>query len=89
MFPKANTLLTFADTTSGHIGTIYKAAGWKFDGEVKPSYWYIDGGGAWYHKKSIWDIATKNSMSEYDYAASRGLMKISGGKQLRFLIEKN
>ncbi|HET6447365.1 MAG TPA: hypothetical protein VFI27_22615, partial [candidate division Zixibacteria bacterium] len=87
-FPKVKILLTFADTTNGHTGTIYKAAGWKFDGEVRPSYWYVDGGGAWYHKKSIWDLAIKNSISEHDYAASRGLMKISGGKKLRFLLSK-
>lgn len=85
---EAKTIISFADTTYGHTGTIYRAANWQFDGEVKPDYWYTDTSGAWYHKKSIWDMARKMCLSETDYAVKHGLHKVFGQSKLRFIIRR-
>lgn len=34
------TLVTYADSWRGHTGTIYRAAGWTYDGETKPGAVY-------------------------------------------------
>jgi hypothetical protein len=78
-------LITFADTTLGHDGTIYKAANWQYDGDTKPTYWYIDNNGHYYHKKSIWDQASRLKMTENAYAEKFRLIKINGKKLLRFI----
>lgn len=83
--PDVDVLYTFADTTYEHDGTIYKASGWKLDGETKPDYWYIDSNGAWYHKKTIWDFAKSLKLKESDYASKHDLRKIWGKKKLRFI----
>lgn len=39
-----NLLVTYADTSEGHVGTIYRATGWVFDGETEPQPRYtVDG----------------------------------------------
>jgi hypothetical protein len=38
---KWHTLITYADSWRGHTGAIYKAAGWKYMGETKPSETYV------------------------------------------------
>jgi hypothetical protein len=78
-------ILTFADTTFGHTGIIYKATNWQLDGTIKPDYWYTDGR-SWYHKKTIWDLASKNGYKELEYAQSKGLHKITGKEKLRYLF---
>lgn len=77
-------IISFADTTFDHIGTIYKATNWKLDGIVKPDYWYRDDL-AWYHKKTIWDLAKKNGQLESQYALARGLHKVVGKQKMRYL----
>ncbi len=77
-------LLSFADSGFGHNGTIYKACNWVYDGAVKPDYWYSDGKN-WFHKKSIWDLASKNGQKEVEYATQRGLNKVMGREKSRFL----
>jgi hypothetical protein len=79
-------LYTFADTTYGHDGTVYKAAGWKFDGEIKPDYWYRGSDNAWFHKKTIWDHASKNGVTENQYALEHNLHKVIGKKKLRYIF---
>ncbi|MDP1710876.1 MAG: hypothetical protein Q8K86_00260 [Candidatus Nanopelagicaceae bacterium] len=86
--PLVKKIITFADTTHGHDGTIYKAANWVFTGETKPDYWYIDEHGSRFHKKTIWDHASKMSQGEFTYAEQRGLSRILGGKKLRFVIDR-
>ena len=87
-YPKVSRLLTFADTTYGHTGTIYRASNWILDGIVKPDYWYIGSTGEWYHKKSIWDLASKNSMTEVEYATTHNLRRVIGKEKLRFIKKR-
>jgi GNAT superfamily N-acetyltransferase len=77
-------LLTFADSSFGHKGTIYKAANWQSDGIIKPDYWYRDDR-SWFHKKSIWDLANKNNQTEAEYATAHGLRRVMGREKFRFI----
>lgn len=51
--------LSYADTTFNHIGTIYKACGFKQDRIVKPDYWYAKEDGWVMHKKTLYNQAKK------------------------------
>lgn len=81
-------LLSFADAGFGHNGIIYKASNWQLDGQVKPDYWYSDGTN-WYHKKSVWDLAKKNSQTESEYASTHNLKKVMGREKFRFIYKFN
>jgi len=78
-------LVAFSDLGMGHTGTIYKAAGWIYDGKTKPSYWYIDEIGNRYHKKTVWDQAKRLRLQETDYARKYGLIRCNGFEVLRFI----
>ena len=38
-FPEVHTLISYSDPAYGHTGTIYRAAGWQFDGITKGHPW--------------------------------------------------
>lgn len=82
---KCKCILTFADTTFGHNGTIYKAANFIFDGVVKPSYWYVNSANKIMHKKTLWDRASKHRMTETEYAHKYGFSRIDGDEKHRYL----
>lgn len=84
--PKVKKLITFADQTVGHIGTIYKATNWVQDGETAPSYYYILGGRKW-HKKSIWRYAKSLKMTESEFVDIIGFEKIITEPKYRFLYD--
>lgn len=77
-------LISFADTTHNHFGTIYKASNWILDGEVTPDYWYADDRGYICHKKTLWNKAKKNNMTETEYCIKHNYQKVHGEKKLRF-----
>ena len=83
--PELKCVISFADSTFGHSGTIYRASNWICDGETKPSYWYADADGYVMHKKTLWDHATKMQLSETEYAEKYGYTKILGKPKHRFL----
>ena len=85
-FLKCRMVVTFADETFGHQGTIYKAAGFRLDGVVAPSYWYADQGGWIMHKKTLWEHAASLRMSETEFAEKHGYQKIYGGRRFRYLL---
>lgn len=78
-------LLTFADATYGHVGTIYKAANWKLDGIIDPDYFYIDNNGYVMHKRTLWGHAKKMNMSESEYCGKYGYIKKYGKEKYRYL----
>ena len=82
-------MVSFADTTHNHYGTIYKASNWKLNGEVAPDYWYIDKDKYVCHKKTLWNHAKKMSMSESEYCVKHGYSKILGNKKFRFIFNLN
>ena len=86
--PEIKMIISYADSTEGHTGTVYKASGFKYDGDVKPDYHYISELGR-YHKKTIWDRAKKFKMSESDYALKDGLTKVKTKSKSRWVLKIN
>jgi len=80
-------LMTFADSTYGHAGTIYKASNWRLDGVIRADYFYRDRDGFIMHKKTLWNQSKKMGMSEVDYAAKHGYTRCDGGTKTRFVID--
>lgn len=78
-------LVSFADTTQGHTGSIYKAANWVYDGDTKSSYHYQDTNGGYIHKKTAYDRAINEGVSEGEYASSNKLFKVFEAPKLRFI----
>jgi hypothetical protein len=83
--PEIECLVSFADSTHNHLGTIYKASNWKLDGKVTPDYWYVDQNKYIYHKKTIWDRAQKLGILESEYYKLAGYQKVWGNSKHRFI----
>ena len=79
-------VVTFADTTEGHAGTIYKACNFEFSHEVKPDYWYVDLQGKRIHKKTVWNQSRRSDLTEDGYATAADLEKVWGEKKLCFVF---
>ena len=80
-------LISFADTTFNHNGGIYKASNWEFDGEVNPSYWYVDKDGSRIHKKTLWNQARDYHTTEVEFAKMFKYTKVPGKKKYRYLYK--
>jgi len=80
-------LLSFADGTFGHSGSVYRACNWKFDGWSGRSYWYVDRDGFVMHKKTMYNHARKMGMREAELAAERGYVRKWGLRRARFVFE--
>lgn len=85
-FPAIKLLISFADTTQGHEGTIYKASNWLFDGFTGRSHHYLDKDGNILHKKTIYDLSRKVKKTEKQYATDMGLAKVFHKRKKRFLL---
>jgi hypothetical protein len=79
-------LVAYADKTFGHGGVVYKAANWKLDKVVPPSYWYVDKDGYIMHKKTLWDHAKSLRMTEKQFAEQKGYMKVHGFEKYRYVL---
>jgi len=77
-------VISFADKTHGHDGTIYKSMNWKHVGTTKPSYWYIKDDGWVFHKRTVYERAVKMGMKEADYVSRHNLIKCHGNGKLKF-----
>lgn len=85
-FEKIKCLVSFADTTYGHTGSIYKAANWKEVGRVKPDYYYVNEEGFILHKKTLYNQAIKMKMKEKEYAEKHGYVKVYGKEKIKFIL---
>ena len=81
-------LFSYADSTVGHSGTIYKAAGWVLDHEVNPDYWYMDIDGYVMHKKTLYNRAANLKLSESEFAVKYGYQKIVGGPKYCYTYQR-
>ncbi len=79
-----NLVISYADTTMGHTGAVYKASGFQFLYEVRQDYWYVDDGNRVVNKKTVYDRASKYSMKESEYVEKYNLIRKWGGKKLCF-----
>ncbi len=85
--PTVKRLITFADTTYGHTGTIYRSSNWRADGTIRPDYFYKHQDGFIMHKKTLWNQARKMKQSEDEYAAKNNYKKCVGGPKHRFIYD--
>lgn len=83
--PEVKVIISFSDLAFGHTGTIYKAAGWRFDGKIPPTYWYIDKDGHIMHKKTLYNHARSIRMKESDFANKFEYNKIYTGHRNRYI----
>lgn len=83
----SKTVLAYADTTVGHLGTIYKASNFKLDHIVPADYWYTDELGYVIHKKKLYNQAKSAKMTESEFAIVNGYYKKYGCKKLCFKRE--
>lgn len=88
-FGKIVCLVSFADKTYGHFGTIYKAANWDQIGIVRPDYYYIGEDGFILHKKTLYNRACKMSMKEKEYADKHNYHKSFGKEKIKFMLKRN
>lgn len=79
-------IISFADTTQGHEGTVYKAANWQYDGKTGRSFHYIDDSGNTIHKKTVYDLARKAGKKEAEYAQAIGYKKVRHLPKKRYLL---
>ena len=76
-------VVSYADTTEGHTGTVYKASNFKLLGLTARSYHYLLGG-VRIHKKKVWRDAKKLQITEKAHAAEQGLVKVPEDEKLIF-----
>jgi hypothetical protein len=81
-------LVSFADETFDHSGTIYRASNWSLIGKTKESYHYMDSVGIPINKKRVYDIASKLKMKETEYAEKHGLVKYAEKPKLKFILKR-
>jgi very-short-patch-repair endonuclease len=87
-FPSVSVLVSFADSTFGHDGTVYRASNWTFEHVVRPDYHYVGPGGFVIHKKTLWNHSSKNGRTESDYAAENGYVRAYGREKLKFSLRR-
>lgn len=87
LFNKVTTLVSFADLTYGHIGSIYKSSNWKQVGIVKPDYYYVNEDGWMMHKKTLYSHAMKMGKKEREYAEEFRYTRIMGKEKIKFVFE--
>lgn len=80
-FPEIETLVSYADTSAGNTGTIYRAAGYKEEGKVKADF-YILATGERVHPVSMWH---RHGTRAWNFMVQQypGIRK-ADGFQLRF-----
>lgn len=84
--PEVRGIITFADTTMDHDGTIYKASGFEFVHETAPDYHYQHREhGGFMHKRTLWGLASKLRTTETDYAKNHGWVRVFGAKKIKFI----
>jgi hypothetical protein len=88
VFSDVVSLISFSDSTFGHVGTIYKASGWKQVHVVPPDYHYVSPDGFVVHKKTLYDHASRNGSKEADYALEFGYVKAWGKSKTKFRFDR-
>lgn len=80
--PRWRWLVTFADESQGHTGTIYRATGWRFVGRTKPEARWIDTSGRQVSKKSAGRSRTNDEMR------ALGLLCLGRFTKLKFTLTR-
>lgn len=75
-FPEIKTLVSFADSAQGHVGTIYKASNWKYVSRTGNSYIYKRPDGTFLNKKTMFNQAKKLGLTERQYQSEQSLERV-------------
>ncbi len=77
-------VIAYADSTVGHIGTMYRASNFGLHHVVRPDYWYLSPDNWVLHKRTLYSRAVKAGLSERDFAEKFGFIKKFGGPKFCF-----
>ena len=69
-------IVSYADPTEGHTGTIYQATNFQKIGVTQASRHYLNPQGERLHKKKVWRDALALNLSEKAFADAQGLTRI-------------
>lgn len=83
--PSLRALVSFADTTHGHTGAVYRASNWTFVHATQPDYNYVSADGWVMRKKTLYRHARSLGLTEREFAESRGYIKSFGKSKLKFI----
>ena len=86
-YPNLKYLISFADSTIGHTGIIYKASNWIYDGNTDESYYYLSKTGYVMHKKTLYNRAIKMKMKEKEFANKFEYIKMKTGIKYRYIYK--
>ena len=86
--PKIRAVITFADSTYGHSGAIYKASNWALLHKTKDSYHYMGSDGIVINKKRVHRMASKLKMKESEYVKKHSLTKFRENEKYKFMLSK-
>jgi hypothetical protein len=78
-------VVSFADLRL-HSGSIYKATNWVDMGDTSPDYNYMSDDNIPMHKKTLYNRAIRDNMTEREYAELHGFRKIKIGSKRKFLF---
>jgi len=85
-FPQVKCLVTYADQTEGHDGTVYKANSWKYVGKTGIKYHYVNiYTGERLNKRIPWDKSRKLGISEAECVIHMGLQKVIEKPKLKYI----
>lgn len=84
-FPQVKMLVTYADQTEGHDGTVYLAGSWEPVGLTAKKYHYIDKDGLRLNKRIPWDYSRKHGITEQEAADAMVLIKVPEEPKIKFI----
>lgn len=80
-------VVSYADTTVGHQGTIYKAANFRLHHVVPADYWYVDSNNMVMHKRTLYGRARTLNMKEAEFAMANNYRKKFGKEKVCFVFD--
>ena len=84
-FPQVQCLVTYADQTEGHDGTVYLAGSWDSVGLTAKKYHYIDSFKRRFNKRIPWDAAKREGITEKEWADTHGYIKVMEEPKVKFI----
>ena len=85
-FPQVKALVTYADQTEGHDGTVYKANSWIYVGKTGKKYHYTRiPDGMRFNKRIPWDYAKKHGITELEASIILELVMVKEEPKLKYV----
>lgn len=84
---KVEAVVSYADTTEGHSGAIYKACNFELVGVTRPNFHYETAEGERIHKRQVWNRALLSRTKEKDQALLENLTQIPESEKYKFIYK--